>query len=320
MSRVDLLSLVSTVALAAVFVTAGIAKLLDPRGSREAARAFGVPDRLAGKVARDIPMAEIAIAVLLLPTATRWWAAVAALGLLLVFSTAIARAIARGEAPDCHCFGQLYSAPAGWRTLARNAVLAAAAAFVVVAGHDEAGPSIVAWTSRLDGVEWLVLALGVALVATVAVGGYAVLHVLRSYGRVLVRLDAVEERLRAAGFGFEGQEDIPQLGLEPGTPAPDFALTSTDGERIGLGDLAAAGNPVLLLFTSPTCGPCSLLMPTVAQWQQDHGDELTIALLSTGDAEAFELKRRRMSSRTSFSTPISLSTRRTRRTARQVRR
>jgi thiol-disulfide isomerase/thioredoxin/uncharacterized membrane protein YphA (DoxX/SURF4 family) len=272
--------------LTVVFAVAGSAKLLDLQGSRDAARAFGVPGRLTTAVALGVPIAEIAIAVLLLPAATRWWAAIAALGLLLVFCGAIGRAMARGEAPECHCFGQLHSAPAGWRTLVRNAVLAAAAAFIVVAGRDDAGASTVAWTSRLHGVDWLVLALGVALVATVAVGGYAVLHVLRSYGRVLVRLDAVEERLRAAGFDFEEPEDVPQLGLEPGTAAPDFTLVSTDGRGVGLTELAAAGSPVLLLFTSPTCGPCAHLMPTVAQWQRDHADKLTIALLNAGDAEA----------------------------------
>lgn len=275
-----------SIALAVIFATAGCAKLLDRGGSRAAARSFGVPDRFAGVVGLGLPLAEVAIAVLLLPAATRWWAAIAALGLLLTFCAAIGRAMVRGEAPECHCFGQLHSAPAGWRTLARNGVLAAAAAFIVVAGRNDAGASTVAWTSRLNEFEWLVLVLGLALVATLAVGGYAVLHVMRSYGRVLVRLDAAEERLRAAGFDFEEQEDIPQLGLEPGTPAPDFALTSADGESVGLAELAAAGNPVLLLFTSPTCGPCSLLMPTVSQWQREHADELTIALLSAGDAEA----------------------------------
>ncbi len=191
-----------------------------------------------------------------------------------------------GRSARVPLFGQLHSSPAGWRTLARNGVLAAMAAFIVAAGRGDAGPSVVSWTSRLNSVEWLVLALAVALVATVAVGGYAVMHVLRSYGRVLVRLDAVEERLRAAGFDLEEPDDVPELGLEPGTPAPDFTLTSTDGERVGLADLAEAGNPVLLLFTSPTCGPCSVLMPTVAEWQREHADELTIALLSSGDADA----------------------------------
>ena len=276
----------STLALAAVFAAAGIAKLLDPRGSRDAARAFGVPDRLAGAIARGVPLSEIAIAVLLLPVATRSWAALAALGLLLVFCAAIARAMARGEAPECHCFGQLHSAPAGWQTLGRNAALAAMAALVAVGGRWDAEPSVFAWMSSLDSMAWLVLGLAVTLVAAAAAGGYAVLHVLRNYGRVLIRLDAVEERLRSAGLELEDLNDMPALGLEPGTPAPSFELESIDGGRVSFESLREPGNPVLLLFTSPTCGPCSVLMPTIAEWQREHSGELTVALVSDGDPDA----------------------------------
>ena len=118
-----------TVVLAGVFAVAGVAKLLDREGiegrprSRSASRA-GSPDRL-GSGSR---LSRSRSAALLLPAATRWWAGVAALALLLAFTTAIAIAMARGKAPDCHCFGQLHSAPASWKTLARNGVLAALAA------------------------------------------------------------------------------------------------------------------------------------------------------------------------------------------------
>ena len=281
-----------SLALAAVFAAAGLAKLADREGSRAAARAFGVPDRLAAPVAHVLPPAELAIALLFLPAATRLWAAVAAVALLAAFCAAIGRALARGERPSCHCFGQLHSAPAGWRTLARNAVLAGAAALVAVAGRDEPGPGAFAWTTRLDGTGWLVLALGVALAAVVTIGGYAVVHVLRSYGRMLVRLESVEGRLRAAGFDFGEPDDIPELGLAPGSPAPDFRLATVDGERLGLDDLLRPGNPLLLVFTSPGCGACSVLMPTVARWQREHAGELTIALLNEGDADLIRAEAR----------------------------
>ena len=277
---------VAALALSALFLVAGMAKLLDRDGSREAARSFGVPERLAGGVGIGLPLAEIAIVVLLVPAATRWWAAIAALALLLSFCAAIAIALARGKTPDCHCFGQLHSAPAGWKTLTRNGVLALVAAFVVVSGREDPGAGAFAWTSELDGVAWLALGLLVALAAVVAVGGYAIAYVMRSYGRVLVRLEAVEERLRAAGFELEDPDDMPELGLAPGTPAPAFELASIDGGGVSLDHLREPGNPVLLLFTSPTCGPCSVLMPTIAEWQREHYGELTVALVSDGDPDA----------------------------------
>lgn len=277
--------LLCAIILAVVLVVAGIAKLADRAGSLEAARGFGLPEPVASGFVLCLAGVELAIAALLLPAATRWWAAVAALVLLLVFCAAIARAMARGEAPECHCFGQLHSAPAGWSTLARNAALAGMAAFVVIEGRDDPGPGAFAWVSGLDGVEWALLGLGVALAATLAVGGCAVVHVLRSYGSVLVRLERVEERLRSAGLELEDPDEMPQVGLSPGTVAPAFWLPSADGDRVALADLLEPGRPLLLLFTSPSCGPCSVLMPEIARWQREHGDELTIALLSDGDPE-----------------------------------
>ena len=230
-----------------------------------------------------MPLAELGLAVLLLPSATRWWAAVGAIVLLLAFCAVIVRVMARGEAPECHCFGQLHSRPVGWRTLARNGVLVAFGLAVVVAGRDATGPGAFAWASRLDGGGWLLVAMAVALIAVTAVGGYAVTHVLRSYGRVLHRLEAVEARLREAGFDL-GEASL-ELGLAPGTPAPAFWLPSIDGGRTTLDDLLRPGQPLLLLFTSPACGPCSVLMPEVARWQRDHVAELTVAVLSEGKGE-----------------------------------
>jgi thiol-disulfide isomerase/thioredoxin len=41
----------------------------------------------------------------------------------------------------------------------------------------------------------------------------------------------------------------------------------------------------VLIFTSPTCGPCSVLMPEVGHWQRDYAKKLTIVLLSRGSVE-----------------------------------
>ena len=59
--------LVCRLGLAAVFAVAGAAKLADRKGARRAALDFGVPKALAGPLAIAIPIAELAVAVLLLP-------------------------------------------------------------------------------------------------------------------------------------------------------------------------------------------------------------------------------------------------------------
>ena len=52
------------------------------------------------------------MAAALVPAATAYWAAAAALVLLAAFSLAVGRLLRRGERADCHCFGALHSTPA----------------------------------------------------------------------------------------------------------------------------------------------------------------------------------------------------------------
>ena len=271
--------------LAAVFAVAGLAKLADREGTRTMVAGFGVPGRVAGAVAIALPIAELTVAGLLLPASTAAYGAISAVALLVIFSAAIAWNLARGRSPDCHCFGQLHSAPAGWWTLARNALLAAAAGLVAVASWNDPGPGAFGWIAEQDGAGLVAVGLALALAAALTVGVVVLLHLLRSYGIVLTRLERVEHRLRTAGFELDEPDEMPQHGLTPGTTAPAFWLPSTDGDRVALSDLIEPERPLLLLFTSANCGPCSLLLPEVARWQREHADSLTVALLSDGDPE-----------------------------------
>src|SRR2546422_5952854 len=119
--------LIARILLTGVFVVAGLAKLADLAGSRQAVKDFGVPAPLATPFGLLLPFAELAVAVALIPTVSAWWGALGALALPLLFVGGIGSNLARGRQPECHCFGQLHSAPAGWSTLIRNLVLAAVA-------------------------------------------------------------------------------------------------------------------------------------------------------------------------------------------------
>ena len=147
--------------LAAVFAVAGIAKLRDLEGSRAAMRDFGVPRRLAPIAGVALPLLELAVAVALVPTTTARWAALVALLLLLAFIAGIARALRRGESPDCHCFGQLHSEPVGPATLVRNAVLAALALFVVV---EAPGTALDDWVAARSAAELVAVGASIAAV------------------------------------------------------------------------------------------------------------------------------------------------------------
>src|ERR671910_584689 len=162
----DAALLIARLVLAGVFALAGVAKLSDLEGSRQAIIDFGLPALLASPLALLLPLAELAVAAALIPASTALLGTVGSLALLLLFILGIGTNLARGRKPECHCFGQLHSSPAGWKTLARNGVLAALAAFVVWQGWEgKVGPSAVAWigalsTAQLLGFLGAVLVLG----------------------------------------------------------------------------------------------------------------------------------------------------------------
>lgn len=257
--------------LAAVFITAGVGKLMDLNGSRRAVNDFGVPEPAAGVIGTLLPVAELAagVALIFVPTA-RWGALLAAI-LLAGFIVGIARALARGEQPDCHCFGQIHSAPAGRVTLARNVALAALAVVIVAYGS---GPAVDAWVSARSAA--VLVAIGTSICA-IAAALYA--------AKLRVEVERFKNDLRVARkSALVGG----RFGLPVGIEAPPFSLPALAGGTTQLDDLLAPGRPTLLVFMSPWCGPCADLMPRVRQWQETLSERLTIAVVSTGTVKQHE--------------------------------
>jgi len=70
-------------------------------------------------------------------------------------------------------------------------------------------------------------------------------------------------------------------GLKAGTPAPDFRLPRLDGR----GDLSLdelRGRQVLLVFSSPHCGPCNTLAPKLQKFHRKHPD-VAVVMISRGE-------------------------------------
>ena len=276
----DIILLITRLILVGVFGLAGATKLADLPGSREAMKGFGVPPRLAAPAGLALPLVELAIAALLLPLATSWWAALAGLGLMLGFIVGIIYNLRQGRRPKCHCFGQLYSAPIGRETLIRDAIFSALAAVLVLAGPDDQGASLVGWLGDLSATERVLLAGEVLLLAGVAALAWMVVQLMQQQGRLLLRLETL-----GASSGATPRPPMPEIGLSIGTPAPAFELSAVDGGRVNLNDLRAENRPTLLVFADAHCKPCQALMPEIARWQQEHADAVTIAVVSRGSME-----------------------------------
>lgn len=273
--------------LAAVFAVAGVAKLIDRRGAERAVTDLGLPQTAAPLLAWIVPVTELTVAAGLLPAASAWWGGVAALVLLAAFTAAIAINLLRGRAPDCHCFGQLTAGPIGRGTLVRNLLLMTAAGLLLLSPKQAGSLSAIAWLAELTAGERALVAIStiaVALLATVV--------------RLLVGLQKQNERLLAAlaesRIPFEDEAEapvvrkdlaLPSTGLPVGAPAPEFQLADLDGNATRLADLLGANLPLALFFVSPTCGPCAAMIADFQRWQQQYGDRLAFALISSGSRE-----------------------------------
>src|SRR5438552_369215 len=99
------------------------------------------------------------------------------------------------------------------------------------------------------------LLVGAMVVALLAVLGWIVLQILRQQGRLLVRIEALEALLATKGMAPEADADT--SGLSIGVVAPAFSLSGLHGEGLTLEALRAPGKPVLLVFSDPSCGPCT---------------------------------------------------------------
>ncbi|HZU70300.1 MAG TPA: redoxin domain-containing protein [Ktedonobacteraceae bacterium] len=276
----SVLLLLARLVLVVVFIVAGVGKLFDLKGSQQAMRDFGLPNLLAAPLGVLLPFAELAVAVALVVSASAWWGAIGAAILLLLFVAGIGYNLTSGRRPDCHCFGVFYSSTISSATLIRNVILAVVAGIVIALGRVDAGPGMVAWIGALSIAQDIELVVAIIFAILLLAEGWVLVEAVRSIGRILGRLDALETRL----------EQVPEMssekpGLEVDSDAPTFELPDLDGNLVSLESLCARGKPVLLVFISPTCGPCSAMLPDLAEWQSKHTDRLTFAVISQGSAE-----------------------------------
>lgn len=224
--------------LAAVLLASAAAKLASGHSSREALRSYGIPwPRARAALWGGTIVAETGLAVAV--AAGVRGAAEAAAALLAVFAVAVAVAILRGRAgAPCGCFGG--RSRIGWLAFARTALLAGG--FVAVAFLPDTKPSREAW---------LGVGLVVALVGLIALA-VAVLALARELG---------ELRLAVA----------PQAALSLEHEGPEL------GGRVGLIERFEGRAPLAVaVFTSPGCGLCQALEPSLRLVANDPEVELEL--------------------------------------------
>lgn len=231
----------ASVLVVGVLLLSGVAKLLRPDGADEAFAALGVPDALRRPlVVRGHPWAEIALGLglLALPDPAAVVAAVLALGLFTAYLVLVTRAVRNGVTASCHCFGSVGESGLSTRTVARNAVFVLLALLAVV--DTATGGSVLGRLLGLGAQAWWLVAM--------ALTGVTVALVL---GGSDAGPDAPEDELP--------EEDYLRL------PIPDVPVVLPAEGEVSLRDLAAE-RAQLLLFLSPSCGPCQRVTRALDDW------------------------------------------------------
>jgi peroxiredoxin len=116
----------------------------------------------------------------------------------------------------------------------------------------------------------------------VAVGSWLGYQLVRQNGRILLRLEAIDDRLTPHGREKQPPE---AHGLPIGKLAPEFELPDLTGTRRKLADFR--GRDVLLIFFNPQCGFCTQMAADLADLSANTGaGRLVPVVVTTGDAEA----------------------------------
>jgi thiol-disulfide isomerase/thioredoxin len=263
-----------------ILALAATGKLIDPVGTRKAAVDFGVPASLAGMVARLLPVAEIAFGVMLLFAPYAWWGGIGAAALLAIFTAGMIYQAAKGNEPDCHCFGQLHSEPVGKASIIRNIAFLILALAVIYQGPIFQAELMPAYGSGL-GLSVMLIGITVAI--------FAALHYLHAITTDQARLMRRIEMLEILGGDGSPEErnDVgnPADALPIGAHFPNFDLPDTRGRMVAFDHLLARAKPILFFFVGPTCGPCRELFPEIEAWKAELDGKVTFVLVSSGTAD-----------------------------------
>src|SRR5690349_20163297 len=111
----------------------------------------------------------------------------------------------------------------------------------------------------------LLLVVAVLLLLVLGTLWAVFFQLLKQQGRILLRLDGLEQSLALAGQGMMPSMPAALPGLEPGADLPSFRLPDLSGREVPLEEFR--GRRVLLVNWSPQCGFCDMIAPDLAELQ-----------------------------------------------------
>lgn len=279
----DTVALILRLIVAVTFCIAAAGKALDFKGTKESIANFGAPRWAVGSLSVIIPAAEVFAAILLIPSVTVRYGSILAMLLLLLFFGVIVANLAKGRRPNCNCFGQAYSKPIGWDTIAQNLLLLSCT--VIVAWIDIYDTSLGIGKTIYEALNSTPIASALSLIAIglTVVNGLFLYQILQQNGRLLIRMDTFERHSIDDSFSSNHAN---LTGLAIHSMAPGFELPSVaSGQTVSLDMLKAKKQPIMLVFSDPDCSPCAALWPDIGRWEKQLEESITFVLISRGSRQ-----------------------------------
>jgi peroxiredoxin len=114
----------------------------------------------------------------------------------------------------------------------------------------------------------------------IAIGTWLAFQFVRQNGRILLRLEAIEQQIGARA----GSKRQDAGGLPLGTVAPDFELPDLTGVPRKLSEFREQN--VLVIFFNPQCGFCTKMAADLAGLSADCSDQRPLPIVvTTGDVD-----------------------------------
>lgn len=106
---------------------------------------------------------------------------------------------------------------------------------------------------------------------------------------IILLLFAVILGVAVVGYNKLSRQYSPEIsGVETSHPeqaeiAPDFIVTSTNGERVKLSDYK--GKPVVINFWATWCPPCKAELPYFEQMYKEYGGDVEFMMINLTDGQ-----------------------------------
>lgn len=244
--------------IASMFTLTGAVKLWDLQAMRISLSAFGVPTRLVKPTAILLPLLEMVVGAAVATERRQRAGLRSGIGLLSVFTGAIAWNLVRGRRPQCNCFGAFKDAVIGWQSLVRNALIIGVSWLLLLDSWK--APFSSRW--RRTSLIWMIVILVIGL------QGITIAWFVGSRGRK----------------GTQGDTDSVPAGIPLDSLIPSIGILDADGKEIGIEDAISSRNTLVYVLSS-SCQPCLEVLTIIKDYVRagEGGRHQSIIILPERD-------------------------------------